>query len=294
MISHSDIQQRSPEWYAARKGRVTGSNIGAILGLSPFKTADDVMRAMVREYHDAEREFQGNVATEYGTFHEDGARLEYEMDTGNKVQECGFFIHPEHDWLGASPDGLVGEEGLVEIKCPYSQREACIPEFKTAIEQPHYWVQMQIEMACSGRKWVDFYQWAPKGSSCERVEFDQMWFEENLIKLEAFHMLFLKEVNNPDHLKPKRHTVESVDARKLVDELADLDEILARANDRKKEALAELVNLCGSVDTLVCGHKLTKVEREGAVSYAKVVKEHCPDVDLEPYRGKPTSYWKLT
>jgi len=57
------MEQRSPQWFKAREGRVTGSSVGAILGLSPFMAPDDVMRRMVREYHGAEAEFQGNSAT---------------------------------------------------------------------------------------------------------------------------------------------------------------------------------------------------------------------------------------
>jgi len=104
-------QQRTAEWYEKRKGRVTGSNVGAILGLNPYKTADDVLRQMVREYHGYESEFQGNVATQHGQFHEAGAQVEYEMETGNKVKETGFHVHPEHDWLGASPDGIIAKKG---------------------------------------------------------------------------------------------------------------------------------------------------------------------------------------
>ena len=283
-----------------RRGRITGSNGGAILGLSPFRTADDVLRAMVRDYHDAESEFTGNVATEYGNFHESGACIEYQMATGNTVQDCkevvdhGFFIHPVHHWIGATPDGFVGKEGLLEIKCPYGLRDKEDPVFKTASEQPHYYAQMQIEMACAGREWVDFYQWCPKLSVLERVYRDDKWIDESIPKMEAFYNRFLVELDNKDHLAPRRKIVESPSARKMIDEIADLSTIIDNATARRKEVLAELVELVGGIDAEVCGHKLTQVEREGAVSYAKVVKENCPSVDLEPYRGKASSYWKLS
>lgn len=64
--------QRTPEWYSARKGRITGSNAGAALGLNKYKTQADLIRQMVREYHDAPSEFTGNEATDYGTQHELG------------------------------------------------------------------------------------------------------------------------------------------------------------------------------------------------------------------------------
>ena len=59
--------QRSKEWFEKRKGLITGSSVGAILGVNPWRTPADVMRSMVREYHGAESEFKGNIATEYGT-----------------------------------------------------------------------------------------------------------------------------------------------------------------------------------------------------------------------------------
>ena len=84
------IEQRSEDWFKIRKGRVTGSNVGAILGLSPFMKPEDVMRRMVRDWHNAPSEFTGNAATEYGTFHEKIAKMDFEMDSGLTVQEVGF------------------------------------------------------------------------------------------------------------------------------------------------------------------------------------------------------------
>jgi putative phage-type endonuclease len=288
------MEQGTKEWYAARAGRVTGSNVGAILGCNPYRTADDVLRAMVREYHGAESEFTGNVATEHGSFHEDGAAVEYTMETGRTILPCGFFVHPYHTWLGASPDGLVGESGLVEIKCPYGKRKDAQPEFKTAVDQMHYWAQMQIEMACARRDWADFYQWAPGGTKLERVYRDDDWLGMVLPELRAFYDRYIAELDNPDHLQDRRAVIESADARKLIDELADLDDAIELAQGRKKEALAELVALCKERDTLVCGHKLTKVQREGSVAYAKIVKEKLPELDVEPWRGKGSEFWRLS
>ena len=68
------MEQRSPEWFAARAGRVTGSQVGGLLGLSPHVSEGDAFRALVRSVHGLDSEFKGNVATEYGSFHEDGAK----------------------------------------------------------------------------------------------------------------------------------------------------------------------------------------------------------------------------
>lgn len=201
-------KQRSTEWFEKRKGRVTGSNVGAALGVNPYKTPDDLIRQMVREYHGAENEFKGNAATAWGSFNENGAQAEYEMETGNVVQETGF--HEFEDWLGASPDGLVLDgKAVVEIKCPYGQRDKNPTQFKTAEEQPHYYAQMQVEMYCTGTQECHFYQWAPHGTRLEIVERNEEWLSENLPILKAFHARYLSEIDNEDHLKPKRVNVST-------------------------------------------------------------------------------------
>ena len=129
------LKQGSEEWFNARKGRITGSRVGAILGLSPFANRDDVMREMIREHFGYEREFKGNVATDWGSEHESTAIAQYERETGNLVISTGFFAY--EDMLGASPDGLVLDNGLVEVKCPYSKK------IKPLSEQPHYIAQVQ-------------------------------------------------------------------------------------------------------------------------------------------------------
>lgn len=285
------MEQRSAEWFAARVGRVTGSAVGAILGLSPYTSADDVLRRMVREYHKAPSEFEGNVATAYGQFHEAGAAFEYTLETGMPVEECGFFKH--EDWLGASPDGLIGVYGLIEIKCPYGKRNDSPPEFKSAEDQPHYYAQMQVEMLCADREWCDFYQWSQHGTRLETVNRSESWLSEHLPLLKAFHERYVSELDNKDHLEPRRKELYGPKAAALLDQYDDLTDAIERATERRKEVLADLVKAAGERNASINGRNLTLVEREGAVSYARVVKEHCKDVDLDKYRGKSSSYWML-
>lgn len=288
------MKQRTKEWYDARKKRVTASNAGAILGLSPFATRADVMRSMVREALGAEPEFTGNVATQYGQYHEDGAIAEFEMSTGLTVEACGFFTH--EDWLGASPDGLIGNEALIEVKCPYGIRNDKLPNFKSIDEQEHYYAQVQIQLFCTGRERAYFYQWAMHGSMIEVATKNQSWLDENLPKLRQFYAEFLHELENnaDEHLAPRRVIVDTPQAHKMIREWDELKEQIELAQERQKDLLAEIVALGKDQDALIAGRKLTKVERAGSVSYAKVVKDHCKDVDLEPYRGKPSEFWRLT
>lgn len=185
------MEQRSPEWFAARKGRITGSAVGAILGLSPFNKPKDIMRKMVRDYIGLPNEFTGNVATEWGTLNEPGALKEYEMLTNNTVEPATFVMY--EDWLGASPDGLIREDGLIEIKCPYGIRNHDVPKFKTIEEQPHYHAQIQVQLLVTGRKWCDFFQWTPKNMTIQRVNFSEDYTQTLIKGLRAFWDEYLHE-----------------------------------------------------------------------------------------------------
>lgn len=291
------IEQRTAAWYEARKGLITGSAVGAILGLSPFMKPRDVLRRMVREYFGAESEFNGNVATEYGTFHEDGARFEYELETGNKVDEAGFYVH-DNGWLGASPDGFVGEFQLIEIKCPFGQRDKNPPEFKTIFDQPHYYAQIQVQLYVTGRAQCDFFQWSQHGTKLEKIDFDQVWIDEALPTLKAFHDLYLETIKKKalyqEFLEPPLKEVTTLDAGRLLEEYDELTDAIERASERKKEVLAQLIESTGGENACIHGRNLKNIERKGSVDYPAIVKKYCRDVDVEQYRRKPTSYWKLS
>ena len=286
------MEQRNEEWYEARKGRITGSIVGAILGLSPFMKTKDVMRQMVREYHGADREFQGNTATNYGTNHEPLALADYQLQY-NKVELCGFF--PKGSALGASPDGLIGDDGLIEIKCPYSKKDDLQPVFKSIDEQPHYYAQIQFQLYCTDRQWCDFYQWSAHGHKVERVEINEAWLDENLPKIGDFYGKYLIEREQPkSYLEPKHKDLSSEIAEQLVIQYQEINDAIKDLEAQKKGLLEELVQVCGEQDSVINGHKLTKVVREGAISYAKAIKDLVPDADLSAYQGKPTEYWKLS
>lgn len=286
------MEQRSEEWFKARHHKLTGSEVGAALGMNPWKTPEDLIRQMVRAYHGAEREFKGNPATEYGKLHEPLAVMDYTAKTGNMVDECGFFAHPEHEWLGASPDGLIDDDGLSEVKCPFGQRNKMPPEFKTAEEQPHYFAQMQTEMACTGRSWCDFYQWSKTGDSVERVTFDPEWWAQHLPAMKAFYNWYLSEIDNPAHLEPLLKEVNTLGAKSLLDEYDQISATIDDAAARKKEIMAELIALSKERNAVIHGRKLTKVDRKGSVQYAKIPE--LKGLDLDPYRGKSSEYWKLS
>lgn len=285
----TDVKQRSTEWLEQRKGKITGSRVGAILGLSPFNKPKDVMRAMVRDYHGAESEFVGNIATNYGTANEPAATFDFELETGLNVDETGFHVHQEHVWLGASPDGFIGDDALIEIKCPFSKRESA--DFVSYVEQPHYYAQMQIEMYCTGRKLCHFFQWSPLGTMTEIVEFSQAWINENLPKLKAFYDEYLIEIKSPD--KHLSDLVQTKEADSLVKEYLAAKTAMEAAKERMDEAKEKIIAIADGKKANVSGLLVFKTDRQGAIAYAKAIKDLMPDADLEAYRGKSTEYWTV-
>jgi hypothetical protein len=251
------------------------------------------MRNMVREYHNAEREFKGNQATEYGTFHEDLAKMDYQLKTGVYVEKCEFYTHDY--WLGASPDGFAGFDKLIEIKCPYGQRDKNPPVFKNLAQQPHYYAQIQVQLFVTHMAACDFYQWSPNGDQLETIDYDREWINKHLPILKSFHAEYLIERDNPEkYLQDKRATNNANSTAYRVEYYFELSAQIAELEAIKKGVLEHIVRDCKEQDSEINGHKLTKVVKKGAVSYAKAVKELLPNADLTPYMGSASEYWRLS
>ena len=276
--------QGSPDWLAQRAGRITGSRVAAALGVSKYATRDDLMREMVREHFAAEREFAGNEATEHGQAHEDDAIDLYEQQTGQGILYTGQHIHPEHDWLAASPDGLVGSDGLIEVKCPYRGT------YTTAADVPHYIAQMQLQMAVTGRKWCDFVIWRDDSILIDRVDAEPFWLDERLPTLQAFideyRATIASEELSARHLMPLiREDKEWAKAeRNYLLAKRDVDEATLVLEEYK----AELIALAGEQSQKGRAVQVIRSERKGSVAYAKAIAELAPDADLTKYTGKPS------
>ena len=178
------VQQRTPEWFELRVGRITGSRIGSVLGVNPYKSRADLLDEMALELNGVSSDFKGNRATRHGELHEPIAVKAYEDETGHSVAERGIIIHAEYDFLAYSPDGLVttngGDEKLLEIKCPYSNRiPAKIPAY--------YRAQVQLGMEVMGLQSCDFYYWTRGTTRLTTGERSQSWFESVLPELLAFY-----------------------------------------------------------------------------------------------------------
>jgi len=153
--------QGSIEWLKDRLGHVSASNVKACSaylkdGKTEGATRRDYRIQLVTERLKGEPTPQGYVSADMqrGIDLEPVARATYEAITGNLVDQCGFVKHPTIPFFGASPDGLIGEDGLLEIKCPKSATHIGYILDKQAPAE--YKAQMNAQILCTGRKWVDF------------------------------------------------------------------------------------------------------------------------------------------
>lgn len=158
------IEQRSPEWFAARAGKVTASRIADVMARTKTgwgASREGYLSQLVIERLTGmcEAGFT-NAAMQWGTDQEPNARDCYSFAAGVAVVEEGFVPHPTIAMAGASPDGLVDATGLVEIKCPNSATH--IATLRGAPIADKYIKQMQFQLACTGRAWCDFVSYDPR------------------------------------------------------------------------------------------------------------------------------------
>ncbi|CAB4132290.1 phage_rel_nuc, putative phage-type endonuclease [uncultured Caudovirales phage] len=158
------MEQGTPEWFEARLGKVTASRIVDVVARTKTgysASRENYMAQLVVERITGKIEQSyTNAAMAWGTEHEPMARAEYEIQRGVMVNEIGFVPHPTIANAGASPDGLIGDKGLIEIKCPNTATH--IDTLLTRQIPLKYLYQMFWQMTCTGREWCDFASYDPR------------------------------------------------------------------------------------------------------------------------------------
>lgn len=192
------MEQRTTEWHTARLAKVTASRVADVIAKT--KTGYGASRANLMADLIVER-LTGQPAStftnahmEWGTEQEPHARAAYSARTGELVEEVGFIDHPRIVNSGASPDGLVGDDGLVEFKCPAT---STMLDTLLANEVPSKYIpQMQWQMACTGRKWCDFCSYDPRLPEHLRMFVKRVPRDDEYIKtLETEVTKFLSELD---------------------------------------------------------------------------------------------------
>lgn len=197
-MDSSELVQRSPEWAAARAGSLGASRIADMLAKT--KSGWGASRANLMAALVAERLTgipQGgyvNGPMQRGIEMEPEARDAYCFYTGNEVQEVGLFKHPTIPNTHASPDGVIGSDGLVEIKCPLTNTH--IETLLGRAVPQKYVYQIQWQLACSGRQWGDFASYDPNMPEQLKLFVERVKRDEDLIAtLETSVIEFLAEVD---------------------------------------------------------------------------------------------------
>lgn len=192
----ANLQQRTPAWHVARRGKLTASNLGATLGLVSYTSRETAYRRAL-----GTDKFEGNVATQYGTDNENNGVMDYQILSGNMVEATGLHVHKDNTWLAGSPDGFVGEEGMIEVKCPYYRRKDGSRLHK---EVPHhYYLQMNALLEICDRAWCDYVCWSPSGMVVYRVYRDTLLFEYLLTYYSQFYAAMQAGADGPPPLKCK-------------------------------------------------------------------------------------------
>jgi len=209
--TYDQVEQRTDEWFAIRKTIISATDVGTILGYNRFSSKNDLLK---KKLSDDDTMIE-SPAIDHGVFFEPIATKCYEnLKGGVCVHDVGLIIHPNLKWLGASPDGIMEDGRLLEIKCLYSRQfkntDADIPR--------QYWAQIQIQLEVCDVEECDLYQcifkkvdrqeynafdgikgkekrvhWILKDYRCNTIKRDRRWFDSVTTELYDFWSLINRE-----------------------------------------------------------------------------------------------------
>lgn len=222
-------------WMNLRRCRLTASNFGTVCKRRPTTPVAAFVKNLLYKCSSFSA-----PSLRWGIENEPSARKAYSryMQENGHPNLCtiraGFVIHPQHGWLGCSPDDWVVDpdsedpNGVAEYKCPYTAREmtpieACtsikgfyctLVDGKVTLQRKHnYYYQVQGALGVTGKQWCDFSVWTPKGTSTERIQFDQAFWDSMTKKLERyFDNAILPELASPQ--QPNGRPIREPQAQK--------------------------------------------------------------------------------
>jgi putative phage-type endonuclease len=192
------MEQKSEEWFKARLGKVTASRVADVIAKT--KTGYSASREnymaqlVVERLTNTQAESYTNSAMQWGTDQEPFARAAYEVQQNVLVDEVGFISHPTIEMAGASPDGFVNSDGIIEIKAP--QTNTHIETLLTQTVPSKYITQIQFQLACTGRQWADFVSFDPRMPAKAQLFIKRVPRDDAFIKeIESEIKKFLAEVS---------------------------------------------------------------------------------------------------
>lgn len=195
-VYHFDIEQGTDAWFDIKLGKVSASSISNCMMKDSTAGFRNYRAKLVAErLTGTHAEGFTSSDMQWGVDQEEFARAAYEMDSLNDVKEVGFVDHASIQNFGCSPDGLVGEDGLVEIKCPKTATH--MDYLLAGIMPKDYIKQVQTQLSCTDRQWCDFVSYDPRMPIelqlfIVRVERD----EEMIAEIEKYAVNFLSCVSD--------------------------------------------------------------------------------------------------
>ena len=206
-------EQGTPQWHQERVGHCTASRFKDVLAEPKKKgSGESVSRRNYRTQLVTERltgvPLEGgfrNASTDWGTAQEALARQAVEIATGHVIMTSPFVLHPKIEWCGASPDGLIGADGLTQIKCPFVS-SIHLDNVESGGYPSEYRAQIQGEMWVTGRQWSLFVSFDPRMPEHLRLHTYVVKRDEEYIKgLSESVIAFLKSVKSMhDRLTARR------------------------------------------------------------------------------------------
>jgi len=262
-------------WLEERKPYITATGCASIEGNNPYETSQEYLRKKVRDLCGEPSEFVMSPAVQHGAEMENVARDYYEYHTGAEVTETGLIVHPTHSFLAASPDGLIGLDGCIEIKCPYPKYNKKPYSVFDEKKKMYLW-QVYVQMECLDVSWCDFLCYLAKDEVTapdfilERVKRIDGWLYEQVpgkllpepaagtvqrISLyeawyEHMHMIAQDEELRQKFLEPEQGEVITVQPTKEMEELSALQQRLADLEETHRDDLDEIAEIKKKSDEL--------------------------------------------
>jgi putative phage-type endonuclease len=273
-------QQGSEEWLEWRKNKIGASDASAIMGISPWKSAYQLWQEKIG-LRDPEAPTD---RMKRGLELEPIARQRYEEMTGNVVEPC-VLVHPKHDWMIASLDGMsMDNRRFVEIKCVSENsheiaRQGDIPK--------HYYCQLQHQLAVAGLDSCHYFSFNGTEGVIVECFRDDDFINEMIEKEKEFHLCI-------ENLKPPSEKyIERTDKEfeNIVKQYLDTSAQIKWLSEQQENLRDKLIELTGGENCKGFGLKILKVVAKGMIKYKSIPE--LSGLDLDKYRGKPTETWKI-
>ena len=202
LMRREQFAQRTEAWYEVRKHMLTASDVASVLNIKPYDSYKGSPRVDLLDKKLNGDSFKGNMYTRHGVKYEDEACAKLSAAIGEEIHMFGLLRHPDHPWLGASPDGVTAMGKCVEIKCPL--RRPIVPG-----HVPHHYLpQVLLQMEVCDLDVALFCQYRPASHTPDNreilditvVERDRGWFEKHLPTFKAFYDDFIEK--RETHVRP--------------------------------------------------------------------------------------------